>query len=131
VNDGAGHAVITAYAVHRPDGQWSIMAVNRDQENSHRVKINFSGDASGKSESFDGPVEISTFGKQQYQWHPGHTRYVGHAEYPAEPSVTAESFGSADPDGPILHTKQNAGAETMFEIPPASVSVIRGKIHQQ
>ena len=34
VTDGAGHALVTAYALHRPDGQWSIMAVNRDQENA-------------------------------------------------------------------------------------------------
>jgi hypothetical protein len=131
LDDGAGHALVTAYAVQRPDGQWSIMAVNRDQENSHRVRITFSDKSSGENNSFEGAVDISTFGKGQYRWHPGHTRYVGHAEYPAEPSVTAETFGSADPDGPIVHTKENGDAHTSYELPPASVVVIRGKIHQQ
>ncbi|MGA9977947.1 MAG: hypothetical protein WBQ08_04875, partial [Candidatus Sulfotelmatobacter sp.] len=64
----------------------------------------------------------------QYQWHPGHTRFVGHAEYPAEPSVEVESFGMADPDGPILHVKQNVSADTAYELPAASVVVIRGGI---
>jgi hypothetical protein len=102
--------------------------VNRDQQNAHRVKIAFEDQASHENEGFDGAVEISTFGKAQYQWHPGHTRFVGHAEYPAEPSVAVESFGMADPDGPILRVKQNASADTAYELPAASVVVIRGDI---
>ena len=54
---------------------------------------------------------------------------MGHAEYPAETSVEAESFGMADPDGPILHVKQNVSADTAYELPAASVVVIRGGIH--
>jgi len=129
IDDGAGHALVTAYALKRPDGQWSLLIVNRDQENAHRVKIAFEDQASHKDQAFDGAVEISTFGKGQYQWHPGHTRFVGHAEYPAETSVAAESFGMADPDGPILHVKQNVNADTAYELPAASVVVIRGSIH--
>jgi hypothetical protein len=131
IDDGAGHAVVTAYAVKRPDGKWSLLVVNHDQQNAHRVKIAFADQTTGKSNSFDGTVELSTFGKAQYQWHPGHTRYVGHAEYPGEPSVTAETFGMADPDGPILHATQNVSAETDYELPAASVVVIRGSIHAQ
>jgi len=129
IDDGAGHALVTAYALKRPDGQWSLLLVNRDQQNAHRVKIAFEDEASHVNEAFDGAVEISTLGKGQYQWHPGHTRFVGHAEYPAEPSVEAESFGMADPDGPILHVKQNVSADTAYELPAASVVVIRGDIH--
>ena len=90
-DDGARHALVTAYAVKRPDGQWSLLVVNRDQQNAHRARIEFQNQSSRQSASFFGPVEISTFGKGQYQWHPGHTRYVGHAEYPAEPSVAARA----------------------------------------
>ncbi len=32
--DDAGHALVTAYASLRP-AQWSVMLVNRDQENAH------------------------------------------------------------------------------------------------
>jgi hypothetical protein len=35
----------------------------------------------------------------------------------------------ADPDGPILHATQNVSAETAYELPAASVVVIRGNIH--
>ncbi|MGB6331229.1 MAG: discoidin domain-containing protein, partial [Candidatus Sulfotelmatobacter sp.] len=43
VEDGAGHELVTAYAVKRPDGKWAVMAVNRDQQNAHRVRIAFEG----------------------------------------------------------------------------------------
>ena len=36
--DGAGHTLVTAYSVLRPDGTWSVMMVNRDQHNAHRVQ---------------------------------------------------------------------------------------------
>ena len=41
VDDGAGHTLVTTYALKRPDGQWSLMIVNRDQHNAHSVKIVF------------------------------------------------------------------------------------------
>jgi hypothetical protein len=128
LDDGAGHSIVTSYALKRGDGQWSLLIVNRDQQNAHRVRIEFQNEGRHESASFDGRVLISTFGKDQYQWHPGHTRYVGHAEYTAEPSVVAETTGRADPDGPILHTEQIAGSDTNYELPPASVVVIRGNI---
>lgn len=128
IDDGAGHELITSYAVKRPDAQWSLMVVNRDQHNAHSVKIEFDGASGEKSTSFQGLVAICTFGRAQYQWHPGHTRYVGHAEYQAEPSVTAETFGSADPDGPIARTERTVDANTIYELPAASVVIIRGAI---
>jgi hypothetical protein len=128
IDDGAGHELISTYALKRPDGEWSLLLVNRDQSKSHRVQIEFKSSGSSAKQFFDGPLTISTFGKAQYQWHPGHTRYVGHAEYPAEPSVTAESTGMADPDGPILRGAQNASADTIYELPAASVVVIRGNV---
>lgn len=127
VDDGAGHALVTAYAVRRPDGQWSVMAVNRDQHNSHRVRIAFQGEADAVR-GFAGPVEISTFGSAQYQWHPAQTRFMAHAEHAAEKTIVAYTRGTADPDGPIAHSTVNAGKDTMYDLPAASVVVVKGKI---
>ncbi|MGO9088162.1 MAG: discoidin domain-containing protein [Candidatus Sulfotelmatobacter sp.] len=127
VEDGAGHELVTAYAVERPDGQWSLMLVNRDQQNAHQVRIAFQGQA-GSAGSFAGPVEIATFGSAQYQWHPGTTQLMAHAEHAAESTVVAYTKGWADPDGPIARTKENAGKDTMYELPAASVTVIRGAV---
>ena len=126
VQDGAGHDVVTAYAVKRPDGQWAVMAVNRDQHNSHHVRIAFEGQPKGGS--FAGPVEISTFGSAQYQWHPAQTRFMAHAENGGERTIVATTKGTADPDGPIVHTKLAAAKGTFYDLPAASVVVILGKI---
>jgi F5/8 type C domain len=124
IEDGAGRALVTAYALKRPDGQWAVMIVNRDQETAHRVNVAFLG----ASTSFSGPVEISTFGSAQYRWNPPKTRFMAHAEQAAAATVVTYTNGVADPDGPILHTRLDASERTVFELPPASVVVIRGKV---
>jgi len=37
-------------------------------------------------------------------------------------------MGHADPDGPIARTTLTAGKETMYDLPAASVVVIRGSV---
>jgi NedA-like, galactose-binding domain len=111
IQDDAGHTIVTTYAALRPDGKWSLLVVNKDQENAQRVRIVFH-DADSKSDrSFAGATDFITFGSEQYQWHP------------APESVTG---GTADPDGPAVHSSINASAATVFELPKASITVIRG-----
>ena len=127
VEDGADHELVTAYVVKRPDGKWALMAVNRDQQNAHRVRIGFNGPAD-KESSFAGPVEVSTFGSAQYQWHPAQTRFMAHAENSGERTIVPATMGHADPDGPIARTTLTAEKETMYDLPAASVVVIRGSV---
>ena len=127
IEDGAGHKLVTAYAVKRPDGEWAVMAVNRDQQNAHRVGIEFDGPVD-KESSFAGPVEVSTFGSAQYQWHPAQTRFMAHAEKSGEGTIVPTSVGYADPDGPIARTTLATGKNTMYDLPAASVVVIRGSV---
>ena len=129
VDDGAGHQMVTAYAVKRPDGQWAVMAVNRDQEAAHKVRISFHEEGS-KDVHFVGPVEIATFGSGQYQWHPPRTRFMAHAEQSAQNTIVVENVGMADPDGPIARTKITAANDTEYDLPAASVIVIRGRLGQ-
>ena len=108
VEDPAGHRLVTAYAVERPGGDWSLMVINKDQMNSHSVFIEFSGENAERS--FTGPVSLVTFGSNQYQWHP------------------SENGGNADPDGPAVRSTIDAREGTTFSLPKASMTVIRGKI---
>ena len=128
VDDGAAHALLTAYALQRPDGQWSLLVVNRDQQNAHAVRISFRDEAAHGASSFVGPVQISTFGREQYHWQPAETRFMAHDEHAGERPVVVNTKGFADPDGPIKHSDQNAQKDTLFDLPAASVTVIRGKI---
>jgi hypothetical protein len=109
VLDPAGHVLVTAYAVLRPDKQWSLMVVNKDQHNPHKVRILFN-DATTGDHSLSGATEFITFGSAQYQWHP-----KGKDGYP-------------DPAGPALRATVTARADTVYEFPAASVTVIRGKL---
>ncbi len=134
IEDGAGRELVTAYALKRPDGQWSLLVVNRDQENAHRVRVAFRGEA-GSAVGFAGPVEIATFGSGQYKWNPPRTRFMAHAEQAAAPTVVTYTNGTADPDGPILRSKQNSGnnkdkddKDAVYELPAASVVVLRGHV---
>ena len=129
IDDGAGRELVTAYALKRPDGEWSVMVVNRDQENAHRVRIAFRG-TSDLFASFSGQVEIATFGSGQYKWHPPLTRFMAHAEEAAKATIVAYTNGKADPDGPIARSELNATDDTHYELPAASVVVIRGKVGQ-
>jgi hypothetical protein len=108
ITDGAGNNLVTAYAVHRPDGRWSLLIINKDQENPHKVKISFDDSAQSGSGSFAGQITVKTFGKGQYQWHP--------------------KTLTADPDGPIASTTISADGNTSYELPASSVTVLRGNV---
>ncbi len=128
VEDGAGHSLVTAYALKRPDGQWAVMLVNRDQQNAHPVRISFDDDVADRAAWLAGPVSVSIFGSGQYAWNPAKTRFVQHAENSAERAIVVTSEGNADPDGPIVHSQIQAGNATAYDVPAASVVVVRGKI---
>lgn len=108
VRDATGSVLVTAYAALRPDGRWSLLLVNKDQENAQRVHIVFHDAESKRERFFSGPLDFITFGSAQYQWHPENA--------------------SADPDGPYASSSMQADPGGTFELPKASVTVIRGKL---
>jgi hypothetical protein len=115
IRDGAEHVLVTCYAALRPDGQWSLLVVNKDQENAHTVGISFEDAEKSRSGFFTGPVSVTTFGREQYQWHPSTTG--------------GQAAGTADPDGPAVRSVVAAAAGTKFVLPAASVTVIRGGVN--
>ena len=110
VSDGAGHLLVTAYPVLRPDGNWALLVVNKDQGNAHRVAVRFDDAVHHRSGAFVGRVSTIVFGRAEYQWHPG------------------VDGGMADPDGPPASTTVEAGGDTSFNLPAASIAVLRGKV---
>ncbi len=55
--DASGRTVITAYAVHRPDGAWSLMLINHDRYAGHRIQLQIE-EAGGTPRSFVGPIAL-------------------------------------------------------------------------
>src|SRR6185437_8552939 len=55
--DAAARTVITAYAVHRPDDNWSLMLINHDLNAAHPIHLDIS-DANKKSHTFTGQIAL-------------------------------------------------------------------------
>jgi hypothetical protein len=102
--------LVTAYPVERPDGQWSVMLVNKDRDHDHSVKVVFANSETERNSSFVGPVDEITFGAAQYQWHAD--RAMGHLDF----------------DGPPMQSTTMASASTLYDLPEASITVLRGRI---
>jgi hypothetical protein len=128
--DEKGNLLITAYPVERPDGRWSVMLVNKDQDSAHPVRMTFADSTTKQERTFSGPVEQIVFGAAEYEWHPDA------ASNAAGPSETAlqqsgrrrQSRGHASPDGPPSHSTIEAGPETSYNLPKASIVVLRGRL---
>jgi hypothetical protein len=86
------------------------MLVNRDQSNDHAVKVVFDNDTA--KQHFTGQVERVTFGSNEYVWHAEGDR------------------GHADPDGPPSRSTVSGGADAVYQIPRASITVLRGKLEK-
>ena len=109
IRDAEGHVLVTAYAVLRPDGQWSLMLINKDYDNAHSVRIVFHDGDGRVDRLFVGPVTMITFGKEQYVWH------------------SALRDGYADPDGPAARSTLPSGLDR-YTLPRASMTVLRGRV---
>jgi hypothetical protein len=109
VQDNAGNALVTSYALSRPDGNWSLLLVNRDEKNPHTVRILFDRPY-GAPVTFSSPATAVTFGSEQYVWK---------NEGPAS---------DADPDHPPVALHAAAGSPGTFTLPESSVTVVRGRV---
>jgi hypothetical protein len=102
----SGNEIVTAYALHRPDGLWSVMLINKDFANTYQASVAFNNGAS--AQHFTGAVSTVTFGSQQYAWHANGVN------------------GNAQPDGPPAVGQVTATSGTTFTIPPGSITVLLG-----
>lgn len=109
VRDASGNLLVTAYAVERPDKQWSVMLINKDHDHAHSVKLTFAG----PDRFFTGKVDRVTFGAAEYQWYPNRAN------------------GHADPDNPPTKSTVNGGPSAAYNLPKASIVVLRGNIASQ
>jgi hypothetical protein len=110
IPDSEGNALVTSYALHRPDHQWAVMLVNRDENSPHTVRVVFEDSKTRRKLSFSGPVTLTTFGSEQYVW-----KNDGENSH-------------ADPDGPTVATIVPETRDRTFVLPKASITVLRGEV---
>jgi len=108
IEDAAGNALVTSYAVHRPDGEWALLLINKDKENAHSIRVAF--EDSGNAGHFSGKMRTVTYGSEQYVWH------------------GADASAHADPNLPPVESSMEASAQTVFTLPKASVTVLRAEV---
>jgi hypothetical protein len=98
--------LVTAFAVHRPDGQWAVLLVNKDPKNSLDVSIQFQDDGSNQSRRWSGSAELYQLSRAQYIW-----------------KADGEN-GRPEKSEPPEHRSLEG---SMIRLPPYSLSVVRGR----
>ena len=101
-------APVTAYAVRRPDKQWALLVINKDPNRSAQLSVQFRYSEGRSSERFVGEVAISEFSRAQYRWQDnGENGRPALSNPPAQVQRPASEY---------------------YELPPYSVSVLRGRV---
>ena len=112
VRNRRGEAIVTAYAVHRPDGLWSFMLINRDPKRAYVTNVVVRDTSSAAYGSFSGPLDLYQYSKQQYLL--GSTR---DNPYPIR---------SDQPDHRVIQSSSPEPTEIL--LPPYSLTVLRGAL---
>lgn len=110
ITDGKGHVLVTAYSLQRPDGEWSLLLVNKDQFTPHSLRIDFHNSANNSDHYFHGTVTQVSFGSDNYVWHPNGQN------------------GYANPDGPAVTSSQLGGKGVQYTLPASSITVLKGTV---
>lgn len=105
---GMTRPTVTAYAVHRPDKQWSLLAINKNPSRAARLDVQFNIPNGKEPASFVGRVEVIQFSEAQYAWHANGPN--GH------------------PIRSLPPTHRTQEASSPCELPPYSLTVLRGKV---
>ncbi len=104
---GTSSASLAAYAVHRPDGQWALLVLNKDPVRVRLADVRFEG-ASASAMRWLGPQEVFQYSAQQYAWEPN--RDDGHPKFSEVPA----------------QYKTEPGKPPILNLPPMSLTVVRG-----
>ena len=105
ITAGNPDTLLSAFAVKRPDGQWSVLLVNRDSRRSRTVRLRLAGDS--HAAPISGLHDEWLFSRAQYRWHAD-----GENGHPA-------------PDRPPRHRSTRS---EVIVLPPYSVAVVRGSL---
>ena len=95
-------------AVHRQDGLWALLLINKVPDRAYKVQVQFRNEASGAVSSFVGPIDRFQFSSPQYVLN----------DDPKNPYPI-----KADPPAHIVVQSDQTSS---FELPAYSLTVIRG-----
>ena len=103
---------VTAYAVHRPDDLWSVLLINKDPQQSYSMQVRFRSHNRIPVYTFAAPMERFQYSSAQYVLNNDKSN-------PIPIKNDAPSF-----------TLLNRGNANWIELPPYSLTVLRGRLKQ-
>ena len=98
---------VTAYAVHRPDGRWAVLLVNKNEKGLTLDQVRFLGGPKGPA-VWRGTLDVIRYSPRQYAW-----KAAGGKGHPVR-SRPPESLRAAN------------GLAGGIVLPPLSLTVLRG-----
>jgi len=105
---GMTRPTVTAYAVRRPDKQWALLAINKNPKRAAQLKVQFNFPGAKQPLSFVGQVDVIQFSRQQYAWH--------------------DDGPNGHPIRSLPPAQFTREASASYELPPYSLTVLRGKV---
>jgi hypothetical protein len=99
---------VSIYAVRRPDKQWALLAINKHPRRAAQLTVQFKFSETEVPVGFTGQLDIVQFTRQQYAW-----RDDGPDGHPVRSL-------------PPAHFRRPASR--FYELPPYSLTVLRGKL---
>jgi hypothetical protein len=110
IKDEAGNLLITAYALRRPDGLWSLLLINKDPKQSFDLKLGFRH--GGEREmKLAPPIDIYQYSETQY--------VLG------GPAKDPYPIRAQEPAHKIIKSTRSTNSLTL---PPFSMTIVRGPL---
>ncbi|MBI3650715.1 MAG: discoidin domain-containing protein [Acidobacteria bacterium] len=110
LKNAQGQALVTAYALQRPDGQVALMIINKNPQQAVAARLEFQDEAHHATMNFQTPVELYQFSAAQYVWH------------------ADQASGYPERSLPPAHQTLAIKQEQAIVLPPYSLSVVRGRL---
>jgi hypothetical protein len=101
-------SAMSVYAVRRPDQQWALLAINKDPMRSAKLDVRFKFSDARPAATFAGKIDIIQFSREQYVWR--------------DDGPNGRPIRSLPPK----HFERETSA--VYELPPYSLSVLRGRV---
>ena len=99
---------LCAYTVHRPDGRWACLLLNKNPARTVTVSVGFAGGAAHPGATLGGLIDLYQYSGRQYIWH------------------AAGANGHPLRDLPPEHLTF-ANPPPTYTLPPNSLTVVRGR----
>jgi hypothetical protein len=88
ITNRRGEALVSAYAVRRPDRRWALLLINKDPKAAHRMRVRFSRADGRIANAPPGPFDVCQFSARQYAWHEnGENGFAERSEPPARKTI--------------------------------------------